>query len=235
MTPSLKKRFWKTASVLELENGFGIALDGRRVKTPARADLAVPVAEIAQMIAAEWDAQTDAVNPEIMPATRWANSAIDKVSVQRADVIAMLAEYGGSDLLCYRAEHPEGLLEQQKQAWDPLLAWAEKQLDARLETTCGVLPVEQSNHSLRKLETALEVYDSFQIAAIHDLVTISGSLVLALAVSKGEIPVSQAWKISRIDEDWQEKLWGTDEDAQISAKSKSDSFHFADKILQFLR
>lgn len=235
MTPSLKKRFWKNASVVELENGFGVALDGRPVKTPARANLAVPVVGIAQMIAAEWDAQTESVNPELMPATRWANSAIDKVSVQRADVIAMLAEYGGSDLLCYRAEHPEALLEKQKQAWDPLLAWAEKQLDARLETTCGVLPVEQANHSLRNLKTALEVYDSYQIAAIHDLVTISGSLVLALAVSKGDITAAQAWKISRVDEDWQEKLWGTDEDAQLSAKSKSDSFLFADSILQLLR
>ena len=235
MTPSLKKRFWKSASVLELENGFGVALDGRRVKTPAKADLAVPVPEIAQMIAAEWDAQTDAVNPEIMPATRWANAAIDKVSVQRDEVIAMLAEYGGSDLLCYRAEHPDALWEQQKQAWDPLLQWAEKQLDARLETTRGVLPVAQSNHSLSKLKSALEMHDSFQIAAIHDLVTISGSLVLALAVSNGEVPAAQAWKTSRIDEDWQEKLWGTDEDAQISAKYKSESFLFADKILQLLR
>lgn len=235
MNPSLKKRFWESASVIELDEGFSVALDGRRLKTPAKADLVVPVRAIAQLIADEWGAQVEQVNPEVMPTTRWANAAIDKVSAQRNDVIAMLAEYGGSDLLCYRADHPEELFQQQKTAWDPVLDWAEKRLNAPLEKTRGISPITQPNQSLLQMKNALEALDSFELTAIHDMITITGSLVLALAVSDGALGALEAWDISRIDEVWQANLWGEDEEAVMSARSKSVSFIFSHRILQLLR
>jgi len=235
MNPSLKKRFWKTTAVVVRENGYGVMLDGRELKTPAKAELTVPVRAIAEMIAAEWDAQIDLVNPEVMPATRWANAAIDKVSVQRDDVIGILAEYGGSDLLCYRADHPNELYEQQKTAWDPVLEWAKISLNAPLETTRGILPIAQPNQSLEKMKLALESLDSFELAAIHDMIAITGSLVLALAVAVEALEPQKAWEISRIDEEWQANLWGQDEEAENSARSKSENFMFSHQILHLLR
>lgn len=235
MNPSLKKRFWETVTVEVLDQGFGVALDGRRIKTPAKADLAVPVRAAADLIAAEWDAQDGKVDPETMPATRWANAAIDKVAPQRAEVLALLAAYGESDLLCYRAESPVELLTLQEQAWDPVLDWAKTALNAPLNTTCGVLPVDQPNQSVANLRSALERYDSFQIAAIHDLISISGSLVLPLALCDGALDVDHAWKITRIDEDWQAKLWGRDDEAEETARAKRASFSFAHQMLCLLR
>jgi len=234
MSAQLKKRVWDAVSIVDLQNGFGVALDGRRIKTPAKAELVVPIRAAAELIAAEWDAQKEHINPEEMLATRWANSSIDKVTPQRADVIEMLAAYGESDLLCYRADMPIELYEMQKLAWDPLLDWAKNTYDAPLNTTCGVLPVAQPNQSVHNLKTVLEDYDSFRIAAIHDLICISGSLVLALALSEGHLSVQRAWEISRIDENWQAKLWGEDEEALQTAHAKLKSFKFSSEILDLL-
>ena len=220
---------------MELGQGFGVELDKAQLKTPAKAVLAVPTRALAQLIADEWGAQEGLVDPETMPTTRWANAAIDKVSVQREDVISMLAEYGGSDLLCYRADHPDELFEQQRMAWDPVLEWAENSLNAPLSTTRGVLPIAQPNHSLIRMKNMLVALNSFELAAIHDMITITGSLVLALAVAEEALQAQQAWTISRIDEDWQAKLWGEDEEAVNSARSKSASFLFSQHILQQLQ
>lgn len=235
MNPSLKKRFWEQVTVEPLGQGHTVALDGRLIKTPAKADLILPNRAVAQLVADEWQAQVDKVDPETMPATRWANAAIDKVAVQHREVVEMLAAYGESDLLCYRAESPAELLEQQRQAWDPLLEWAADRFDSPLNVTCGVLPVAQPNHSVTGLKSALERYDSFQIAAIHDLITVSGSLVLALAVAEDALPALRAWEISRIDENWQASLWGIDEEARQNAELKRQSFVFSDRILRLLR
>ena len=235
MNPSLKKRFWEKVSVEPLDQGFGVALDGRRIKTPAKADLRVPVRAAAELIAAEWDAQDGNVDPETMPATRWANAAIDKVTPQRADVVELLAAYGESDLLCYRADSPAELLALQEAAWNPVLDWARTTHNAPLNTTFGVLPVAQPNQSVANLRAALEGYDSFQIAAIHDLICISGSLVLALALAEGALSVDRAWEISRIDEDWQAKLWGLDDEAEENARAKRVSFAFAHRILMLIQ
>jgi len=138
-------------------------------------------------------------------------------------------------LLCYRAETPTELFERQTQAWDPVLDWVKNHHQAPLVATRGIVPVKQPNRSLCNLKRALERFDSFQIAAFHDLVVLSGSLVLALAVTETELDCQQAWKISRIDEDWQENLWGADEEAQEAAQIKQESFALASKILQLLR
>ncbi|WP_151720596.1 ATP12 family chaperone protein [Gemmobacter serpentinus] len=207
------KRFWKEATVAAVEGGFAVLLDGRAVKTPAKTALILPTEGLAQLVAAEWDAQEEKVLPETMPATRTANSAIDKVQVHFSEVAEMLAEYGGTDLLCYRAEGPAPLVQRQADGWDPLLEWARARYDAPLATTSGVMFVAQPPGSLAALRQALFDQTPFQLAGLHDLIAISGSLVLGLAVAEGRLSADQAFDLSRIDEHWQIEQWGTDEEA----------------------
>ncbi|MCP5073841.1 MAG: ATPase [Rhodobacteraceae bacterium] len=234
MTPFIKKRFWTSASVVATDGGFGINLDDRSVQTPAKTRLVVPVREIAELIAAEWEAQVDQIDPVSMPTTRWANAAIDKVAMQVDGVVDMLASYGGSDLLCYRAAEPGSLVNRQAEAWDPVLTWAAKRYDAPLVSVVGVIPFDQPNQSLSNLRRELLRFDAFQLAAVHDLVTISGSLLLALAVSEQRLTPEVAWAAAQIDEVWQKELWGEDEEAKAAAAAKQEAFIFAHELLQLL-
>lgn len=224
------RRFWTEAHAVPLDGGFTVHLDARPVRTPLKAPLVVPTLELAQAIAAEWQAQTGKVNPETMPFTRTANSAIDKVAPQRQAVAELLAEYGGSDLLCYRAEGPEDLTSRQAAAWDPVLHWAKDTLDAPLTATVGVMHVGQPPGSLASLRDAVDALDPFRLSAFHDLVAISGSLVLALAVTRRALTAEAAWDLSRIDETWQIALWGEDEEATETAARKRGAFLQADRF-----
>ena len=224
------RRFWTEARAVPLDGGFTVHLDARPVRTPLKAPLVVPTLALAQAIAAEWQAQTGKVNPETMPFTRTANSAIDKVAPQRDAVAAMLAEYGGSDLLCYRAEGPDDLTLRQAAAWDPVLHWAKDALGAPLIATVGVMHVDQPADSLLRLRDAVDALDPFRLSAFHDLVAISGSLVLALAVTRRALTAEAAWDLSRIDENWQIALWGEDEEATKTAALKRGAFLQADRF-----
>lgn len=207
------KRFWKQAEAFACDGGFTVRLDARAVKTPAKSALVVPTLAMAQAIADEWQAQAEKIRPETMPFTRSANSAIDKVAVQFDEVAGLIAAYGGSDLLCYRAQSPASLSARQAAAWDPLLDWAAEGLNARLVTAFGIMPVEQPAGAVRALEARVSALTPFELAGVHDLVAISGSLVLGLAVFEGKLPAETAWEISRIDETWQNEQWGEDEEA----------------------
>ena len=222
MTGWAPKRFWKEAQVLPAVGGFAVHLDGRPVKTPAKAALILPNRAMAEAVAAEWNAQDGVLDPETMPCTRAANSALDKLSVQRAEVAAMLAAYGGSDLLCYRATRPQPLIERQAAAWTPLLDWAAAEFGAPLVVTPGVMPTAQPEDSLARLAAQVDALDPFRLAAFHDLVAISGSLVLALAVIRGRIGAEEAWAIARLDETWQIEQWGEDE-----AEAKAEAYRRA--------
>jgi chaperone required for assembly of F1-ATPase len=218
------KRFWKTATATQIDDGFTVLLDARPVRTPAKATLQVPTFAMAEAIAAEWDAQESVLDPMTMPVTRGANAAIDKVRTQRQEVTELLAEYGDSDLLCYRAAEPETLLQRQAQGWDPILDWAAEALDARLAVGEGVMHVPQSPKALQNLHREVAFFDDFALAAAHDLISISGSLVLALAVTKGALAAEDAWLLSRIDEHWQIEQWGEDDLATASEKAKQTAF-----------
>ena len=207
------KRFWTAANVAPVAGGFTVTLDGRAVKTPAKAPLVLPSEGLARLVAAEWDAQTDVVAPETMPVTRTANSAIDKVAVNFTEVAEMLSEYGGTDLLCYRAAAPQALVDRQAAGWDPLLEWARLRYDAPLQVTVGVMFIAQPPASLAALRAAVFAQTPFQLAALHDLIAISGSLVLGLAVAEGRLSAEEAFSLSRIDEQWQIDQWGEDEEA----------------------
>lgn len=224
------RRFWTTASAVPADSGFAVHLDSRPVRTPLKAPLILPTLALAEAVAAEWQAQEGKVKPDTMPVTRTANSALDKVAPQHAAVADMLAAYGESDLLCYRAEGPEGLIQRQALAWDPLLDWAATTLSAPLLVTTGVMHVTQPPESLATLSRLVHQLDPFRLAAFHDLVAISGSLVLALAVIRGRLTASDAWTLSRTDEDWQISLWGEDEEAAEHSALKRQAFLAADRF-----
>ena len=224
------RRFWKDATVHPEMDGFTVHLDARPVRTPLKVPLILPTQGLAQAVAAEWQAQTGTVNPATMPFTRTANSAIDTVTPQFDAVADMLTAYGETDLLCYRATGPAALIDRQAAAWDPLLDWAAQALQAPLRVTQGVMHVDQPATSLAALGAAVRALSPFQLAAFHDLVAISGSLVLALAVTRGHLATEEAWTLSRLDETWQIELWGTDEEAAEITALKRAAFLQADRF-----
>ena len=224
------RKFWTVASAVPVDGGFTVHLDARWVRTPLKAPLVLPTLALAEAVAAEWDAQDGKVNPETMPFTRTANSAIDKVAPQFDAVAAMLAEYGGSDLLCYRAEGPPDLVARQAEAWDPVLIWAYQTFGADLVVTTGVIHVAQPPESLVTLHQKVGEMTPFQLSAFHDLVALSGSLVLALAVTERRLTAEEAWNLSRIDENWQISLWGEDEEAAEVTARKRAAFLQADRF-----
>jgi chaperone required for assembly of F1-ATPase len=224
------KRFWKEAQVTPGEGGFGVALDGRPVRTPAKAPLIVPTRALAQAIAAEWDAQIERVDPTTMPMTRSANAAIDKVAVQHAEVAEMIADYGDSDLLCYRAAAPAELAAEQAAAWDPMLAWCDSFYAAPLSHLTGIMHQPQNPDSLKILRAAVHSQDNYALTALHDLVSLSGSLVLGLAALQGGQDIEYLWKLSRLDEEWQARLWGADDEAEDLAARKCAAFLHAHRF-----
>lgn len=224
MTGWVAKRFWSDVAVVPEGDGFAVVLDERPVRTPLKARLAVPTRGFAEEVAREWAAQEGEIRPVTMPATRLANAAIDKVSAQRDEVVTMLAGYGATDLLCYRAEGPSTLVERQRMGWDPLLAWSAEALGADLATGSGVMPVQQREADLRRLREPIEAMDDFALAAFHDLVALSGSLVLAHAVAQGRLSAEEAWRLSRLDEDFQIEEWGEDEEAAEAAAHRRQAF-----------
>ena len=228
------KRFWKDTTVEVCDAGFRVLLDGRPVKTPSKSNFAVPTRALAELIAVEWQAQDEKVDPETMPFTRMANSAIDKVTPQHQAVAEMLAEYGGSDLICYRADGPVELIERQNAGWDPLLAWCETELGAKLEPTSGIVFKAQPEASVVTLRNQVLAMDPFVLTAFHDLVALSGSLVIAFAALRGYDTPENLWDISRIDENWQTHLWGEDEENEQLVAIKRQAFLDAWKLQSVL-
>lgn len=228
------KRFWKDTAVLPGETGFAVALDGRLVKTPAKRLLEAPTRPLAQAIADEWAAQGEKINPLSMPFTRTANAAIDKVAPQHAEVAQMLAAYGDSDLLCYRAEGPAELAARQAQIWGAMLDWAEDALDVRLEARSGVMHIRQSGPVLSRLSAQVHALSPFELAAFHDLVSLSGSLILGFAATKDARDTGEIWDISRLDEIWQSEQWGKDDEAEAQSALKREAFFHAKRFFDLL-
>lgn len=224
------KRFWAEAAVAEVPGGWSVLLDGRPVRTPAKVPLILPTQDLALAVAAEWQAQDGAVRPATMPMTRSANSAIDKVAPQRAAVVGEIARYGATDHLCYRAEGPAALVARQAAAWDP---WLDRlaAAGAPLRVTTGIVHVAQPEASLAMLAGQVAARGDFGLVALYDLVAISGSLVLGLAVADGALAAGAAFDLSRLDEDWQAEVWGRDDEAAESAAQKRTAMCDAGRFL----
>jgi len=235
MTGWERKRFWSSVRIASAGDGYAILLDGRTARTPAGAGLIAPTRALARRIAGEWEAQEKAVDPSLMPVTRYANAAIDKVRPRFHETVAVIAKYGESDLLCYRAREPEELNGRQVAAWDPLLDWAAEALDAPLNPVRGVMFQPQPRESLAALRKRISGLSDFQLAAFHELTCISGSLILAFAVALGRLDTETAWRVSRIDEDWQAERWGEDMEAGLASASKQAAFVLAEEMFDLSR
>ena len=228
------KRFWKEVEVHAEDGGWGIRLDGRPVRTPARATLTVPSEALAKAIAGEWRGVEEDIDPRAMPLTGTANAAIDRVEPERQAFAGGLARYAEADLACYRSEWPPELVERQAKAWDPLLAWARRRYDVDFVTTTGMLHVPQPPATIERLAHAVAALDAYRLAALSPLVTIGGSLIAALAVLERAITVQDAWAAVSIDEHWQLEQWGSDSEAQLALDNRERDFMSAARFLELL-
>lgn len=208
------KRFYKEVSSGPVENGFGVQLDGKAVKTPAGQALAVPTAALAEAMAAEWEAQDEAIVPSTMPLTQMVSTALDRMPLTRSQVQGYIAGFGASDMLCYRAETPVDLVGLQSVSWQPWLDWAAREFDAPLAITAGVVPVVQEEDSLAALRRRVETYDDWVLTALQSLAPCLGSLVLSLAVIEGKLGAEEAFELSRLEERFQNERWGLDHEAK---------------------
>lgn len=226
------KRFWTDVSVDQAAEGWQVLLDGRPVRTPAKAPLVLPTQPLADLVAAEWAEQIETIEPDQMPATRMANSAIDKVGPQRAEVIEVVHAYGETDLVCYRADAPPELRRLQTEGWDPIIDWAADTFGARLVPATGLMAIAQDDTALARLKAELDHLSAFQLAAMHDLVALTGSLLLGLSIGRGAIAPAQAWALSRIDEEWQIAQWGRDEEADTLVQKRFQDFIDAESFFR---
>jgi len=208
--PPLPRRFYRQAGIEEAEGGFRIVLDGRPVRTPARGFLVAPSRALAQALAAEWDAQGETIDPATMPLTRLANSIIDGVVASPTPVAADIAKYLGSDMLFYRAEGPQRLVERQEHLWDPVLAWAREAFGARFVLAQGVIHTAQPEAAIAATRAAIP-NDPWRVGALHAITTLTGSALLALALARGHLTTAAAWDAAHVDEDWNMDQWGRDE------------------------
>jgi chaperone required for assembly of F1-ATPase len=228
------KRFWNEVAVEREDGGWGIRLDGRPVRTPARAPLTVPSEALAEAIADEWRSVGEKIDPRAMPLTGLANAAIDRVAPDRRAFADGLARYAETDLACYRAEGPHTLASRQQESWDALLGWARRRYDVDFATTTGLTHVTQPEATVERLAHAVAALDAFHLAALSPMVTIGGSLVAGLAVLEKALTPEQAWDAVTIDDRWQLEQWGSDTEAEKALENRRRDFLAAARFLELL-
>ena len=234
------KRFWSDVSIAARAGDDGvqthaILLDGRPLRTPGGVALAVPFAPLAEAIAAEWRAAGKEIDPRAMPLTGLANLAIERIAPEPGPFVRNLAAYAESDLLCYRAETPAALVDRQAAAWDPLIAWARARYDIDIVVTQGIIHAPQSGAMLARLADAVAARSPFALAGLAPIVTISGSLIAALALIEGAADAGSIWQASQIDDDWQSEKWGEDAIALAAREARRGDFEAAVRFLDLIR
>lgn len=229
------KRFYKTVATVAVDGGFGVTLDDKALKTPAKGPLVLPTEALAQAIAAEWDAQTETIKPHAMRLMQLASTALDRVAHHHRAVVDEVAGYAASDLLCYRAEAPDSLVAREVALWQPLLDWAMVRFDAPLTVTSGIVHVEQPPASLKALRAVLLDMDPLTLTAVADLTAACGSLVLALAVWDGRIDADAASAATLIDETVQNERWGEDAEAKARRERLIGDIQAAGRFLALLK
>jgi chaperone required for assembly of F1-ATPase len=230
---SLRKRFYRQATTAAIAGAHAVQLDGKLVRTPAGRVLAAPTAALAQAIAAEWEAQRETIDPATMPLTRLANAIIDGVSARPGPVAAEVEKYLASDLVCYRAASPRGLVERQARHWDPILQWARQALGAAFAQGEGVVHVTQPAAALAAARAAVPP-DPWRLGAAHAVTTLTGSALIALTLSAGRLTVEEAWAAAHVDEDWNMEQWGRDELALARRAFRYAEMQAAAAVLQVL-
>jgi chaperone required for assembly of F1-ATPase len=222
---TLPKRFYKAVEVFEKEGIHAVTLDGRTALTPGRKPLALPTHAAAELIATEWRNQGDVIDPAVMHATRMANTGIDSIGARLADVQADAAAYAGSDLVCYRAGEPDGLVARQREAWDPVVGWAADRIGVRIVLVEGVMHQAQTPETLAAVrERVSSINDPIGLAALHVMTTMTGSCLIALMAADGSLSSAEAWSAATVDDVWQAEQWGFDEEAQRRMERRRDEF-----------
>jgi chaperone required for assembly of F1-ATPase len=231
----LPKRFYKLASVADQDDGFAVQLDGKPILTPAKQSLKLPTYKMAELIADEWSAQGDEINPLIMPVTRLANTAIDGIALDPQAVKEDILRFAGTDLLCYRADSPEALVRRQGEAWDPIIEWVHHSLGARFVLAEGVMHVEQPREAIAALSVHLSPFEHpIALASLHSFTTLTGSALLGMAIAKREISADEAWAAAHTDEDWNAEQWGDDSEAKARREYRWGEMQAADSALKAL-
>ncbi|PLX36881.1 MAG: ATPase [Hyphomicrobiales bacterium] len=228
---ALPKRFYKSVTVEACENGFTVLLDGRSVRTPAKTLIEVPTKDLADAMAAEWAAQGEKIDPAKMPVTRLVNSALDGVSVQIEAVRAEIVKYAGSDLVCYRADGPDSLVEAQCAAWDPVVAFAADRLGARFELAGGIAHVQQADEALAAVAGSVAEFDLFRLSALHVITTLTGSALIALALAQGVLTAEAAFNAAHVDELWNAERWGSVPEAEAQRATRHAEMMAAARVI----
>jgi chaperone required for assembly of F1-ATPase len=233
--PLMPRRFYKDVSIEDTPAGWRVLLDGRVARTPRKRELVVPSRRLAQAIAEEWESQGECLDRATMPLTKLANTALDAVVGHEPVVRAEIAKYAGSDMLCYRADAPEGLARRQADLWDPLLAWSADELKAAFVVTGGLTYVAQPEPALDAVSRSLGGFDAFDLTSLHVLTTLTGSCLLSLAHFKGHLGEDEMWKAAHVDEDWQIERWGEDTEAMTRRAKRRAELAAACRLLTLLR
>lgn len=230
------KRFYKVASVAPVEGSFAVHLDGKPVRTPGKSLLALPTEQAAALVAAEFDAQKEIIDPVTMPVLRLVNTAIDGVASDPQAVLEDMLRFASSDLLCYRADGPQGLIDRENEHWDPVIDWARASLGARFDLAEGIIHVNQPREAIAVLGVHLaQRAEPLRLAALHVLTSLTGSALLALAIDFGQIDGEAAWQAAHIDEDWQIEQWGQDAEAEARRAHRKRDFLAAIRLLEALQ
>jgi chaperone required for assembly of F1-ATPase len=225
MHKPMPKRFYKEVSVSAGEGGYLLLLDGKPVKTPTRNTLAVKTEAAALLLAAEWDAQVDVINPVLMPCTRLVNTAIDGLSDNLEAVQEDIVRFAGSDHLCYRADGPDDLVSLQHTRWDPVLDWVAGSIGARFVLVEGIIHSAQPQRTLDAFAAHIARFDdAVQLACLHTITTLSGSAILTLAFAQNHLSADEVWSLAHLDEDWQISKWGTDDEAELRNAKRHTEF-----------
>ena len=229
------RRFWKEVTTQQSAWGFGIALDGKPLKTPMRNALLLPTTTLTDAVVAEWRAVEKDIEPATMPFTGFANAAIDHVAPDRTEFAARIAAYGQTDAFCYRADAEDALAARQAAEWDPWLDWARARYDVSFTLVEGIMPQPQPAASLGKLGAAVATRGTFELAAMAKLAHLSGSLVATLAIVEGQGDAAAIWTACCLDEIWQEELWGSDYWAHKNRSDREAEFMQVAQFLELLR
>jgi chaperone required for assembly of F1-ATPase len=230
--PKPRQRFYAKAAAATTAEGHVVHLDDKPARTPAHRILAAPTLALAQAIAAEWDAQSEVVDPATMPLARLANVIIDGVADAPGPVAAEIEKYLASDLLFYRASAPAELRERQGHHWDPILAWSQDALGAQFKTGEGIVHVAQPEAALKAASAAIPNNNPWRLGALHAVTTLTGSALLALAMMRNGLSAEAAWQAAHIDEDWNMEKWGSDEIALERRASRLAEFEAAAAVIK---
>lgn len=218
------KRFYREVAAVRGEDGWHIALDGRQVKTQGGHTLALPSEALAQLLAAEWAAQGEVIDPRTFRMRDLADYAIDVVAQEPEAAIDTLLRHAESDTLCYRAHPDEPLWRRQRELWEPLLAAFEAREGIRFQRVSGVMHRPQDEAALEVLRARLETLDCLTLAALITLTSLSASLVIGLAALEPDADGEALWDAANLEEDWQAELWGRDAEAEARRKKRKDDF-----------